>query len=117
MLHGPEGAVGIRSASPDAKRVRHAEQGRSECDAPVARHRPRCYSDVMAVIDTNVLFEGLTKLGACSLIIDAWVDRLFIPCVSTALAYEYEEVLTNKLRPERSGRALLALQALSSGAA
>ncbi len=67
-----------------------------------------------AVVDTNILFEGLTKLGVCGSIMDAWVARRLTPCVSTALAYEYEEVLTNKLRPDRSARALLALQALLS---
>ena len=55
-----------------------------------------------AVIDTNVLFEGLTKQGgACGLIIDAWRVGLFQPCVSTALAYEYADVLERKLSPLR----------------
>ena len=65
-----------------------------------------------AVVDTNVLFEGLTKVGVCSDLVDAWVSRRFVPCVSAALAFEYEEVLTNKLGSARSARALLALQAL-----
>ena len=68
------------------------------------------------MVVTNILFEGMTKLGVCASIMDAWVARRFTPCVSTALAYEYEEVLTNKLRPDRSARALLALQALLSRA-
>jgi predicted nucleic acid-binding protein len=51
-----------------------------------------------AVIDTNVVFEGLTKHGgACGLIVDAWLADLFQPCVSTALAYEYDDVLARKL--------------------
>ena len=51
-----------------------------------------------AVIDTNVVFEGLTKQGgACGLIVDAWLAGLFQPCVSTALAYEYVDVLAHKL--------------------
>ena len=55
-----------------------------------------------AVIDTNVLFEGLTKQGGASgLIIDAWRVGLFHPCVSTALAYEYADVLERKLSPLR----------------
>ncbi len=65
-----------------------------------------------AVVDTNVLFEGLTTLGACSAVVDAWVARRFTPCVSVALALEYEEVPTNKLRPARGRQALAALQAL-----
>jgi predicted nucleic acid-binding protein len=51
-----------------------------------------------AVIDTNVVFEGLTaRDGACGLIVDAWLASLFQPCVSTALAYEYADVLARKL--------------------
>jgi predicted nucleic acid-binding protein len=51
-----------------------------------------------AVIDTNIVFEGLTKQGgACGLIVDSWLAGLFQPCVSTALAYEYVDVLAHKL--------------------
>jgi predicted nucleic acid-binding protein len=67
---------------------------------------------VRAVVDTNVLFEGLTTLGDCSAVVDAWVARKFTPCVSVAVALEYEEVLTNKLGPRRTRQALAALQAL-----
>jgi putative PIN family toxin of toxin-antitoxin system len=50
------------------------------------------------VIDTNVLFEGLTKQGgAAGLIIDAWRAGLLRVYVSTALAYEYADVLSRKL--------------------
>ena len=38
-----------------------------------------------AVVDTSVLFEGLTHLGAPAQVIDAWVAGDFLPCVSTAL--------------------------------
>lgn len=69
---------------------------------------------VRAVIDTNVLFEGLTSTGFCGDVIDAWTERVFVPCVSTALALEYEEVLTNKLGERKRSRALPALQALLS---
>ena len=65
-----------------------------------------------AVIDTNVLFEGLTTMGSCGEVVDAWVAKQFVPCVSTALALEYEEVLTNKLGTQKSRRTLAALQAL-----
>ena len=55
-----------------------------------------------AVIDTNVLFEGLTRQGgACGLVIDAWRAGLLQACVSNALAYEYAEVLGRKLSPLR----------------
>ncbi len=51
-----------------------------------------------AVIDTNVVFAGLTKQGgAAGLIIEAWLDGLFTACVSTAVAYEYVDVLQRKL--------------------
>lgn len=73
----------------------------------------RCYYDGMrAVIDTNVLFEGLTQRGASGDVVDAWVARKFIPCVSLTLALEYEEVLTNKLGPSRNRQAVGAMQAL-----
>lgn len=65
-----------------------------------------------AVVDTNVLFEGLTHLGPAAEVIDAWVAGKFEPCVSTALALEYEDVLARKLRPGRGEAALKALQAL-----
>ena len=55
-----------------------------------------------AVIDTNVLFEGLTKQGgACGFIVSTWRARLIRPCVSNALVYEYEDVLVRKLSPQR----------------
>ena len=54
------------------------------------------------MIDTNVVFEGLTTRGGASgLVIDAWVSRIFRPFVSNALAYEYREVLERKLSPKR----------------
>jgi predicted nucleic acid-binding protein len=65
-----------------------------------------------AVIDTNVVFEGLTHLGPSAKVLDAWVERRFQPCVSTALALEYRAVLQGKLAPHRIETALMALQAL-----
>jgi putative PIN family toxin of toxin-antitoxin system len=54
------------------------------------------------VIDTNVIFEGLTKQGGASgLIINAWLAGLIVVCVSNTLAYEYDDVLSRKLAPER----------------
>ncbi len=67
---------------------------------------------IRIVVDTNVLFEGLTKAGACADVIDLWVGRAVTVCVSTALALEYEEVLTNKLGDNKRALALPALQAL-----
>jgi len=55
-----------------------------------------------AVIDTNVVFQGLTKKGGISgLIIDAWIAGLFNAYVSNTLAYEYEDVLSRKLSDAR----------------
>ncbi len=55
-----------------------------------------------AVIDTNVLFEGLTKQGgACSLIVDAWRVGMIEACITNALAFEYEDVLARKLSARR----------------
>lgn len=54
------------------------------------------------VIDTNVVFEGLTKKGsAAGLIIDAWLAGLLNVYISSALAYEYEDVLSRKLSNAR----------------
>lgn len=54
------------------------------------------------VVDTNVLFEGLTKRGgAADLIIHAWLDETIDVCVSTALAFEYADVLARKLSENR----------------
>lgn len=54
------------------------------------------------VIDTNVVFEGLTKQGSASgILLDAWLVGLFQPCVTDALIYEYADVLTRKLNPSR----------------
>ncbi|PZO46030.1 MAG: putative toxin-antitoxin system toxin component, PIN family, partial [Phormidesmis priestleyi] len=54
------------------------------------------------VIDTNVVFEGLTKQGgAAGLIIDAWLAGFIEVYVSNALAYEYEDVLSRKLSEVR----------------
>ena len=54
------------------------------------------------VVDTNVVFEGLTKQGGASgLIVDAWLARLMVVCVSNALAYEYDNVLSRKLSEAR----------------
>ena len=54
------------------------------------------------VIDTNVVFEGLTKKGgAAGLIVDAWLAGLLRVYVSNALAYEYTDVLSRKLSEAR----------------
>ena len=53
---------------------------------------------IRAVIDTNVLFEGLTDTASVgALVVDAWLGRLFIPCISDSVAYEYQDVLSRKL--------------------
>ena len=65
-----------------------------------------------AVIDTNVLVEGLTLRGESGGVVEAWRDRGFQPCVSTALALEYEEVLLRRFPPDRHADVLAALQAL-----
>ncbi len=57
------------------------------------------------VIDTNVVFTGLTRQGgACGLIVEAWLAGLFQPCVCNALAYEYVDVLSRKLSSEKWAR-------------
>lgn len=54
------------------------------------------------VVDTNIVFEGLTNEGSASdLIVTAWLSALLNVYASNALAYEYESVLSNKLSPRR----------------
>lgn len=66
------------------------------------------------MVDTNVLFTGMSRRGPEGAIIDAWVARRFTPCVSTALALEYEDVLIRKLGTVKQQTAMKALQALLS---
>lgn len=69
------------------------------------------------VIDTNVVFEGLTKQGgAAGIIIDVWLAGLIEVCVSNALAYEYEDVLYRKLSDARWHRLQPVLGTLLSHA-
>jgi predicted nucleic acid-binding protein len=59
-------------------------------------------SQLKAVIDTNVVFEGLTRQGgAAGLLIDAWLAGVLEVYVSNALAYEYVDVLSRKLSAAR----------------
>ena len=54
------------------------------------------------VIDTNVVFEGITQKGdAAGLIIELWLAGLLDVYVSSALAYEYVDVLSRKLSESR----------------
>jgi predicted nucleic acid-binding protein len=67
---------------------------------------------VRAVIDTNVLVEGLSRRGESGRVIEHWAASRFTPCVSTALALEYEEILCRKWPASRHGDVRAALQAL-----
>ncbi len=54
------------------------------------------------VVDTNIVFEGLTKKGTASdLIITVWLAGLLNVYASNSLVYEYESTLSNKLSPSR----------------
>ncbi len=54
------------------------------------------------VVDTNIVFEGLTKKGTASdWIITAWLAGLLNIYASNSLLYEYESTLSNKLSPSR----------------
>jgi predicted nucleic acid-binding protein len=66
-----------------------------------------------AVIDTNIVFEGLTKRGTTAgVIIEAWLADTFQAFVTNALAYEYRDVLSRKLSPTRWQRLQPALGTL-----
>lgn len=59
-------------------------------------------SSLRIVIDTNIVFEGLTKKGGASgLIVDMWLADVLNVKVSNALAYEYVDVLSRKLSGHR----------------
>jgi len=65
------------------------------------------------VIDTNVIFEGLTQQGgAAGLIVEAWLAGSFEVYVFDTLAYEYAEVLSRKLSTQRWQRVAPLLEAL-----
>lgn len=66
------------------------------------------------MVDTNVLIAGLSRRGPAGAVMDAWVTRRFQPCVSTALALEYEDVMLRKLGADRRQAVPMALQALLS---
>ena len=69
------------------------------------------------VVDTNVVFEGLTKRGgAAGLIIDSWLAGLLPVYVCNALAYEYADVLSRKLSEARWQRIKPVLGSLLSQA-
>lgn len=69
------------------------------------------------VIDTNVVFEGLTKRGgAAGFVIDAWLAGLLQVCVCDALAYEYADVLSRRLSEARWQRLKPVLGTLLSQA-
>lgn len=69
------------------------------------------------VIDTNIVFEGLTKQGgAAGLIVDSWLAGLFKVYVSNAIAYEYGDVLSRKLSQDRWRRIQPVLGSLLSKA-
>lgn len=54
------------------------------------------------VLDTNVVFEGLTNRdGLCGVIVEAWRYSLIDVFVTDKLAYEYEEVLSRNLSAQR----------------
>lgn len=57
---------------------------------------------IRAVIDTNVLFDGLTQSNSDSnRIVQAWRAKMFEPFYSDAVAYEYYDVLGRKLSKRR----------------
>ena len=69
------------------------------------------------VIDTNVVFEGLTKQGgAAGIIIDAWLAGVLEVYVSNSLAYEYADALSRKLSKARWQRIKPVLGTLMSRA-
>lgn len=55
-----------------------------------------------AVIDTNVVFEGLTKQGGASaFVMQLWEQNQFTACASTTLMLEYRDVFGRLLSQRR----------------
>lgn len=66
-----------------------------------------------AVVDTNVVFAGLTRPGsAAGDVLLAWRGGRFVACWSTSLGLEYEDVIGRKLRPSRAATARVVLGSL-----
>ena len=84
----------------------------------------QCYIGVIfaiilmrVVIDTNVVFEGLTRQGgAAGLLIESWLAGLIEVYISDALAYEYVDVLFRKLSKSRWLKLQPVLKTLISNA-
>jgi predicted nucleic acid-binding protein len=54
------------------------------------------------VLDTDIVFEGLTRRGgAAGMLVDAWLAGQICVYVSNAMAYEYVDVLSRKLSKMR----------------
>jgi putative PIN family toxin of toxin-antitoxin system len=67
------------------------------------------------VLDTNVVFEGLTKKkSACGIIIDAWLSGVIQVFASGALVYEYNDVLSRKISVVRWKRLQILFRVLLS---
>jgi len=65
------------------------------------------------VLDTNIVFEGLTKRGdAAGTLVEAWLAGQIYVCVSNEMAYEYVDVLSRKLSKARWERTKPVLAAL-----
>ena len=66
-----------------------------------------------AVIDTNIMFEGLSKAGTNGdFIVQAWINQFFQPCVSDTLVYEYLDVFSRKFSATRWQKIEPVLQAM-----
>jgi putative PIN family toxin of toxin-antitoxin system len=69
------------------------------------------------VLDTDVVFEGLTRRGGASgTLVEAWLVGQIYVCVSDSLAYEYTDVLSRKLSAQRWERVKPVLAVLLSRA-
>jgi putative PIN family toxin of toxin-antitoxin system len=59
-------------------------------------------TNVRVVIDTNVVFSGMTDPGSDdALIVEAWLSNSLTACISDALLYEYRDVLERKLSVQK----------------
>jgi predicted nucleic acid-binding protein len=71
---------------------------------------------IRVVLDTNVVFEGLTKQSSASgLVIDAWRTGLITVCITNTTLNEYYDVLGRKLSISRFAEAIKVLDELLDG--
>lgn len=71
--------------------------------------------DIRVILDTNIMYSALLAGGKPAAVLRKVMkhDNGLIGCVSTALLYEYEEILKGKLQAINANRIKLGLETLT----